>query len=464
MATRSFSNHVKGPILLLALAESVALCASVYLAGYIRFVGELSAFQQNLGPVFPRAALFMAAIQTGLLAVGLYQSRQRARFAGMLARLIVAFAGGGLVLMALFYAFPDLLLWRGILALAALIALVLISVTRFVFSKSVDQDLFRRRVLFLGAGRRTACLQRLRRRADQRGFMIVGFVPAHGDEVTVAPATLIAPTGSLLELARERDIDEIVIAMDDRRRSFPVEQLLSCRLSGIEVIDLVEFLERETGKVDVKLLNPSYIIFAPGFSRSVWRQFNARALDIVGSLTLLLISWPFMLLAALAIYIEDGRPVLYRQVRVGFEGKPFYLLKFRSMGVDAEPGGAAQWAMQNDDRVTRVGKIIRKYRIDELPQLLNVLTGHMSIVGPRPERPEFVDELTVKIPYYRERHYVKPGLTGWAQLCYSYGSSENDAIEKLQYDLYYVKNHSLLFDFAILVQTAEVVLWQKGSR
>jgi sugar transferase (PEP-CTERM system associated) len=463
LATRSFGN-IKGPILLLALTESVALCTAVYFAGYFRFAGDFSSFQENLGPVLPRAVAFMMAIQMGLVAVGLYQSRQRARFVGLLTRVIVAFAGGGVCLMAVFYVFPGLFLWRGVLALAVIIGFVLVAVVRWVFAASVHRDLFRRRVLFVGAGRRTASLSRLRRRADQRGFTIVGFIRLEGEEVKVDAASLITPQSSLLELVRERNVDEVVVAMDDRRGSFPMEQLLACRLSGIPVIDLISFLERETGKVDVTLLNPSHIIFAPGFSRSALRQFNARALDILGAAVLLFICWPIMVLVALAILIEDGGPVLYRQVRVGFEGSVFHLLKFRSMFVDAERDGAARWAKKDDDRVTRVGRFIRKTRIDELPQLINVLRGQMSIVGPRPERPEFVAELAVTIPYYQERHSVKPGLTGWAQLCYPYGASEKDAVEKLQYDLYYVKNRGLLFDFAILLQTAEVVLWQKGSR
>jgi sugar transferase (PEP-CTERM system associated) len=463
MSIRSFTNYVKAPVLLLAAAESVALFYSVYLAGYMRFAGDLSRFHEELGPVSPRAVLFMVSIQLGLFAVGLYQSRQRARLLGMVTRLIVAFAGGGVLLITVFYLLPGLFVWRGALALAAIVGFVLVGIIRSAFAKTAHQDLFRRRVLLLGAGQKAESLSRLRRRADQRGFIVLGFVSVDGDDIKVDASKLIKPEGKLLDLARQLEVDEIVVAMDDTRRSFPTEELMACRLSGIPVVDLVEFLERETGRVDVGLLKPSYIIFAPGFSRSALRQFNTRALDVIGSVVLLLFTWPIMLLAALAIMLEDGRPIFYRQVRVGFEGKPFNLLKFRSMRVDAEKGGA-QWAKKDDDRTTRVGKIIRKTRVDELPQLLNVLRGQMSIVGPRPERPEFVANLTATIPYYQERHYVKPGLTGWAQVCYPYGSSERDAVEKLQYDLYYVKNHTLLFDFAILLQTAEVVLWQKGSR
>jgi sugar transferase (PEP-CTERM system associated) len=214
------------------------------------------------------------------------------------------------------------------------------------------------------------------------------------------------------------------------------------------------------------VLNPSWIIFGEGFRATQVERWLERGFDIVASLLLLLLAVPIMLVTTIAIMIEDGFrvPVLYRQRRVGQHGRVFDVLKFRSMRVDAEPEGEAQWAVQDDPRVTRVGGVIRKTRIDELPQLCNVLRGEMSFVGPRPERPEFVEQLEERIPYYRERHSVKPGITGWAQLCYPYGSSERDALEKLQYDLYYVKNRSLLFDLAILVQTVEVVLWGKGAR
>jgi sugar transferase (PEP-CTERM system associated) len=266
--------------------------------------------------------------------------------------------------------------------------------------------------------------------------------------------------------ARELEVDEIVIAMDDRRREFPVRELLDCRLNGIEVIDIVSFLERETGRVHVDVLNPSWIIFAAGFRRDALRQASKRAFDLLASLALVLLTWPFMLLTAIAIMFEDGprAPLLYRQRRVGLDGKDFHVLKFRSMRVDAEGDGKARWATGSDDRVTRVGRVIRKVRIDELPQIFNVLRGDMSFVGPRPERPEFVSQLAESIPYYEERHCAKPGITGWAQICYPYGASEKDSLEKLQYDLYYVKNQSLLFDLMILLQTVEVVLLGKGGR
>jgi sugar transferase (PEP-CTERM system associated) len=320
--------------------------------------------------------------------------------------------------------------------------------------------------LVFGCGWQAKSIAQLRRRSDQRGFVIVGYIATNGEKCVVPPDRVLRPEGSLLDFGRAHRIDEIVVAMDDRRQAFPVQDLLECRLSGIEVVDLVSFLERETGKVRLDVLNPSWMIFGEGFRRDPVRLASERAFDVLAGMCLLIVGWPFMLLTALAIKLEDGwsAPVLYRQIRVGLEGRHFNVLKFRSMSIDAEQDGQARWAEKRDPRVTRVGSVIRKIRFDELPQIINVLRGDMSFVGPRPERPEFVDELNEQIPYYRERHYVKPGITGWAQLCYPYGSSTHDATEKLQYDLYYVKNHSLLFDLMILLQTAEVVLWGKGGR
>jgi sugar transferase (PEP-CTERM system associated) len=254
--------------------------------------------------------------------------------------------------------------------------------------------------------------------------------------------------------------------MEDRRRGFPIAEFLECRFAGIDVTELLTFLERETGRVAIDVLNPSWLIFGEGFRRNPLRLLTARSLDLLASAMILLVFLPAMLLTALAIKLEEGwsAPILYRQARIGMGGVAFDVLKFRSMRTDAESSGEAQWAQAADPRTTRVGNVIRKLRVDELPQIFNVMRGDMSFVGPRPERPEFVAQLSERIPYYVERHCVKPGITGWAQLCYPYGSSERDALEKLQYDLYYIKNNSLLFDLAIIVQTVEVVLMGKGAR
>jgi sugar transferase (PEP-CTERM system associated) len=398
-------------------------------------------------------------------ALGLYSRRQRARLTGLGMR---AF-GGTLLAGLLAYVISRMtsigeITGPNILIIALVAALVSGPVVALI-SSLIDDDIFRRKVLVYGCGIQAQSIAALRRRVDQRGFRIVGFVRGVDEVVEVAPERLVSPNGSLLQLAREIEADEIVMAMDDRRRNFPLGELLECRLAGIEIIELVTFLERETGKVHIDVLNPSWLIFGAGFRRDVLRRYSERIFDVLASTLLLLAASPVMLLTALAIVIESGprAPIFYRQKRVGFRGSEFDVVKFRSMRVDAEKNGAV-WATDNDSRVTRVGTVIRKLRIDELPQILNVLKGDMSFVGPRPERPEFVRQLSESIPYYNERHWVKPGITGWAQLCYPYGASERDAIEKLQYDLYYVKNHSLLFDIMVLAQTAEVVLLGKGAR
>ena len=308
----------------------------------------------------------------------------------------------------------------------------------------------------------------LRRRVDRRGFRIVGHVALPTDESVAVDSADLVELGNrtLLEYCIDNDVDEIVVAADERRGAMPLEQLLEVKLHGLEVIDLLSFFEREQGKLPLDILRPDWLIYSDGFERGVLRDIVKRTFDILASLLILSITWPFMIAAAVAIKLEDGpaAPVFYRQIRTGFLGRPFGVMKFRSMSVDAESAGGAQWATKNDSRVTRVGEFIRQTRIDELPQILNVLRGDMSFVGPRPERPHFVEQLEEQIPYYRERHAVKPGITGWAQVCYPYGASLRDSVQKQEFDLFYIKNHTIFLDMLILCQTAEVVLFGKGAR
>ena len=445
--------------------EAAILFSSVYVAAWLAF-GSLEASETVLGPIAPKAGLIAAIILLSLVAMGLYQFHQRLYFHEAVMRILVGLVAGCLALAVLFYAFPPIMVERDIASIAVSYALVLLLFARYFFTRTVDQNVFRRRTLIFGAGRRAAAIDELRRRADRRGFKLVGRVAAPGDVLSDDTITMRTDGRSITEVAKEQGADEIVIAMDERRGNLPIRALLDARLAGIDVIDLLEFLERESGKIRVDLINPGWLIFSPGFQISRLRVHTQRMLDVVFSATLLLVSWPVMLMIAAAIKIEDGMsaPVFYRQCRIGKSAKKFQVLKFRSMRVDAESDGRAVWAKANDRRVTRVGKFIRHTRLDELPQVFNVLRGEMSVVGPRPERPEFVTELQEKIPYYAERHSVKPGVTGWAQLKYSYGATDEDAAEKLQFDLYYIKNQSLLLDIMIILQTVEVVLWGKGAR
>lgn len=465
MPIRSIKSQVRTPLLLLAAIELAVLFSSVYVAGFIVF-GSVVEYARQIGPIAPKAALVAVAVIVSLVTMGLYQYNQRLYFSEIAVRVLVGIAAASLVLAILFYAYPPLMITRDVATVAIGYALVLLLAVRYFFVVTVDKHVFRRRTLVFGSGERADSICSIRRKADRRGFKIVARVSPFVE--TSEPDGDVLPMAgkTITELAVEHGADEIVIAMNERRGSLPIRELLDARLQGIDVIDVLEFLERETGKIRVDLVRPGWLIFSPGFRFSSLRRFAKRSMDIVVSAVLLLFAWPLMLLVALAIKLEDGlsAPVFYKQLRVGLGNVPFYVLKFRSMSINAEADGKAVWASANDSRVTKVGGVLRKTRIDELPQIFNVLASQMSIVGPRPERPEFVSRLQKAIPYYSERHVVRPGVTGWAQLKYSYGASEEDAVEKLQYDLYYIKNQSLILDIMIILQTVEVVLWGKGAR
>ena len=451
--------------MLLALSEGGLLLLAPHLVTWL----GIGSFGDEVGtssrPVLAGSIVFATLGFLSLIAVGLYSTRQRTGLTGVAVR-VVAGISAAVVLSALVYYFlPSISIGRRTLFMASMIGVLASLALRAVFERLFEDEWFKRRVLVYGAGQRASTLLALRRRSDTRGFRLVAFMAAEGDESSVPGDRLARRPPDLFHWAMEQQIDEIVVAMDDRRRDFPMVELLECRLAGIDVLELATFLERETGKVRLDVSNPSWIVLGEGFRESSLVQAIERTFDIVVSLVLLLPALPLMLLTAIAIRLEDGlrAPVLYRQARVGRYNQPFQILKFRSMCENAEEEGAV-WALPRDPRITRVGAFIRKTRIDELPQLVNVLRGDMSFVGPRPERPEFVDDLSKSLKYYRSRHAVKPGITGWAQLCYPYGASDHDALEKLQYDLFYVKHRSLIFDLAIVLQTVEVVLWGKGAR
>lgn len=466
MTLRLFTHYWHSRLAALAFAELALFASAPFMAASLRFGVEPREVDEFVGPFQYRAVLYACVLFTTMAAMGLYHARQRSRFIGRLTRITAGVAAGTLVTGIVLYFVPQLYFGRGILLGAALISVVGSAILRTVLERVMDESAFKKRVLIFGSGNRANSLQRLRRRSDRRGFLVVGYLSAAGEPPEVDPALILGGAHDLVRLSLEHDIDEIVIAMDDRRQSFPMSELLECRMQGVEVIELSNFLERETGKVRLDVMHPSWMIFSDGFRRGRFNLVLERIFDVGASLVLLACAFPVMLLTVFAIKLESGwsGTIFYRQIRVGQGNKPFSLMKFRSMREDAEKDGVARWADKNDSRVTRVGAFIRKTRIDELPQVFNVLKGEMSFVGPRPERPEFVSQFSERIPYYSERHSIKPGITGWAQLCYPYGASDHDAVEKLQYDLYYVKNHSPLFYLAILVQTVEIVIFGQGAR
>lgn len=346
------------------------------------------------------------------------------------------------------------------------LGMALLLLWRLLFSLVIDSTAMRRNVVILGAGRAARTFhEALRRRSDRRGLEIVGYLPLSGDRDNgIPPANLLHSRTSLLRLCERNEISEIIVASDNRRGDLPLQELLNCRFRGIAVTQAATFVERECERIPVELAEPGWWLYRNGFVDGGLTRMMKRGFDLVAAAMILVPALPLMLASAIAIRLEDGGPVLFRQTRVGWNGREFRLVKFRSMREDAESDGVARWARNDDNRVTRAGKFLRKTRLDELPQLFNVLSGDMSLVGPRPERPEFVQELVRQIPYYEQRHAMRPGITGWAQLSYPYGASTRDALEKLKYDLYYIKNHSLAFDLAILLRTVEVVLFGKGAR
>ncbi|WP_336366676.1 TIGR03013 family XrtA/PEP-CTERM system glycosyltransferase [Marinobacter sp. C2H3] len=415
------------------------------------------------------ALLFALILSGGTLAMGGYLAMAKESVSLIFFRTLVAYCFvGGIGLTLLYGVMPQADPGSANLFWAVLLASLLVILIRLVFLRLVDSEQLVRRVVVFGAGPFAASLlDEYQRNMRALGIRIIGCI-AEAPGGVVPDEHRIPTPYDFYQFCREHKVSEIVVAQQERRRSeggwLPVPELMECKLRGIAVTNGVDFYERELRKVKLDMVHPSWIVFSEGFKASRSRDFAKRLVDLALSLALLVVMSPFILLTAVAVFLETGRPILYSQTRVGMLGREFRIYKFRSMRQDAEKDGKARWASANDNRVTRVGAFIRNTRLDELPQIYNVIRGEMSIVGPRPERPEFVSELREKIPFYDTRHYVKPGLMGWAQLKYPYGASVDDARGKLEYDLYYSKNHSLLMDFLIMIQTVEVVLLGKGVR
>ena len=459
---RIFRHYVPRSLVLLGLAEILILFVSIYLGATFQLGSSAFAKAPQL-PLWSQAMVFVAAIVLGMTAMGLYHRDQHTRPSTVILRLALSFVCGFVVMGSIYLLIPDLMVGGAIFATALVCSFVSIASCRLICVAGEENDQ-RQRVLVLGIGERARQIDNLRGGVDQVSADVVGYVDLGCDERLVGNERIFAlGQRSLRALAEELDVHEIVVATDDRRKGLPVDDILECKMYGIHIMEAADFYERQLGKIRIDTLHPSNVIFADGFTQAVIRSSEKRVMDIMVSALMLVATLPIIAVTAAAIYFESGGPILYRQERVGRRGRVFTLLKFRSMRQDAEANGAV-WALQNDLRVTRIGSFIRRTRIDELPQLINVLKGDMSFVGPRPERPQFVAELSKSIPYYDLRHYVKPGITGWAQILYPYGASINDAREKLQYDLYYLKNYSIFLDINILLQTIQVILWCKGAR
>jgi len=460
---RLFKHYVPYAVLILG-AIDVALLLFAAEAGWLLRLWQVGVDGGDMVARLPNMLIFAGVMQAAMVAVGVYgvEALHSVRFAT--ARLVAAMSLGIIALSLLFFLFPPVAFWRSSLLYASAIALLFMVVGRALLRDVLSGERFRRRLLVLGAGPRAARIEALTHRQGA-SIAVVGFVAMNDGPAALAGAVNRDDIANLPDHLLSLGATEVVLAMEERRNALPLNDLLRIKTTGVEVRDFSSFLERETGRVDLDSLNPSWLIFSDGFSAgrrlSSWGK---RLFDVAASLTALVLFAPVMLIAGVAVKLETRGPILYRQRRVGLYGEIFDVIKLRSMRTDAEVGGKAVWAQKDDPRVTRVGRFIRQTRIDELPQVWSVLKGEMSFVGPRPERPQFVADLEDRLPYYAERHVVKPGITGWAQINYPYGASIEDAREKLEFDLYYAKNYTPFLDLLILLQTARVVLWPEGAR
>jgi sugar transferase (PEP-CTERM system associated) len=417
----------------------------------------------SLSVIIPYALLFALLTTAVNKLIGFYNFESMRSITHVVAIALGSFLLATPVAYAIFAELPREAIHYDLLQLSALLALAMVVAIRMCAARGGISLVRPRRVMVLGTGPEAEAVEQS---LKSRHFEMVGFYSVQGDDAPYVAARRILPADiSLVAATRRLMVDEIIVAVGDRRSGgMPLNELLDCKLAGVQVFDLSSYFERALGQVRLDSLRASWLIFGDGFRQGWLRTFGKRLFDLVVAAALIMVTMPLMLITAILIALESSGPILYRQERVGFAGRLFHVIKFRSMRADAERDGRPRWATSHDDRVTAVGRVIRKFRIDELPQLFNVLTGDMSLVGPRPERPFFVDQLTKEIPFYAARHSVKPGLTGWAQVRYHYGATSSDAANKLQFDLYYVKNHTLFLDFVILFETVLVVATGRGAQ
>jgi sugar transferase (PEP-CTERM system associated) len=459
---KTLKIHLLSPLLLLGCVEAVVLYVAVQ-AGMILGYGQTDAIEYALITNGPQAAVFTAVFLLTKYAIGLYHPDYASSISQTVLRQVATFAIGFILLSVVFYVFPAVRIWRSGMAVSLPLAFLGLLASRWAFRR-IDSSYLKRRIVVIGVGDQAARIEKMEESDKGCRFSVAAFIDIAGEEPKVSRDRVVGKVNSLAEFVESNTVDEVVVAVQERRGRLPLRSLIDCRLAGTPISDYQTFCERETGRIDLDVLRPDWFVFSDGFPGGHLQQTLKRGLDVVLGVLALVLLTPLLAATAAAIRLESSGPVLYRQQRVGFRGRSFTLLKFRSMRVDAEKDGVPKWAAKDDLRITAVGAFIRKTRIDEIPQLFNVLKGDMSFVGPRPERPYFVEQLCQIIPYYEIRHRVKPGITGWAQLNYPYGASVEDAWHKLQFDLYYIKYYSILRDIVIILQTIRVIVIPHGAR
>jgi sugar transferase (PEP-CTERM system associated) len=449
----------------LAVGEHLWLLGAVIIAAAI-VLGQQARAALFDGAVLQKAVLLAIVTQAGFYYGGLYDVRVGRDRPKLFMRLVQALGAIAIVVALLYFAFPGLRLDGRMLVLATLLGMPVVAGWRILFGAVMRTIGPRERLLLVGTSPAAVDLAReLYEIRDDLGVSIIGFIdpdPARVGMPVVNPG-VIGTIEDIPSIVRARNIDRVVVSLADARGKLPMDKLLEMRLDGVQFDYLASVYERYIGKIALENLRPSWLIFSPGFHKSPLQSASKRLVDIVGAMIGLVAGAPLLLLLAVAVKLTSRGPVLYSQVRVGRDGRLFTVHKFRSMQQDAEAGTGPVWASRDDARTTWLGRYLRRCRLDETPQLWNVLRGQMSLVGPRPERPEFVRQLTSEIPFYGQRHIVRPGLTGWAQIRYTYGASVEDAMAKLQYDLFYVKHMSFILDLFIVAATVKTVLTSRGA-
>jgi sugar transferase (PEP-CTERM system associated) len=451
--------------LCLLIFESTLIFLCGIIAVYIRFGSEARDVLVS-GRGMLKILLMIGVAQASFFLFDLYELSELRRREALYIRTLQALGLTSMFLSAIFYAFPKMMLGRGVFLISLLLMLSTMILWRVFVMWLLGHPKLAERVLIIGTSKNAIDIAREALERPEHGYKIVGFV---GDDPALVGQSLINPTvvglmDDLQDLVSRHHINRVVLAINERRGRMPLGSLIEMKLrDGLAIEEAHSFYERLTGKISIETLRPSWLIFSGPSRRKLMYNQIRRLLDVVLSIVGLVLSFPLMVLAVIAIKLDSPGPILYRQRRVGQRNQIFTIMKFRSMRIDAETEGP-KWAEKDDPRITRIGKIIRKLRIDELPQFINILRGEMTFVGPRPERPEFVEMLEQQIPYYSQRHLVKPGLTGWAQIRYPYCASVEDAVQKLQYDLYYIKNQSLMLDMITLFETTRIVLFGRGAR
>jgi len=455
---RVFNRHVSMRGLTVFGFETVLISASIVVAAHLH-----GAFDRAMSGLW-KVVLVTALCELCFYYSDLYDLTRVHETRNLVVGVLKGTGAAAIALAALSVLVPSVLLGNGTFATVVGLLLVAVPLWRVAFNGLTSDPHLEERLLIVGTGTLAQTVASQIRGQQDFAYRLVGFITDHGTgPLRVRRHDVLGGTADIDRVVASRRVDRIVVSLTDRRGHLPIEALLRAKLAGVRVEDAVTIFERLTGKILVEDLKPSWLIFSDGFHVSRLTRLAKRTFDLCCALVVFVLSAPAMLLTAIAVRLESRGPILYRQERVGENGRVFTLYKFRSMRLDAEQGTPV-WATDNDDRVTRVGRVIRLTRLDELPQLWNVLKGDMSFVGPRPERPFFVQQLAEGIPFYKARHAVKPGLTGWAQVKYRYGSSVADALEKLRYDLYYIKHLSLVFDLTILIDTVKVIVSGKGAK